>query len=991
MRRIPPRLLVCLVLVAGLASAVPPRAAAAAERISVEKPLVSSDQAALGDTVGNVIEQAAALIARLHPGELAIAPAAAGKGAAGKADYTLSTVASQEKEVVSLVIGLTRTSDGSKTPTLAWSAPATPDLPLWLARAIFLLWSSYHGYLADQASAPAVFVDDLPGSVLSPMMPPMGIAVTPGGTLAVALIMSAVELDHTWKPVGEPARSLSDKGVQLFAGGVAATPGGSLILKPSMGRDLYRVQPNAPDAQRIPTGLELSTIFYWTALSDGGALLVDAAHHKAYSVAPGRRRQELPLFPNPSSWPTAYAAGPDGTIWVYDPALRGVRVFSAEGTPLDIVMPLTDPSSVVAPTAMAVGPDGGFVLFSSGALSRYRPDGSLAWTLTSLAGSDQPALPASATLAVDWARGLVYLCDVASRRITKVLDRAWCRDHGITNELEEKVIALRGTDGGDAAVAKLYDSVGSTLAAKAWWQKVEDSDPGNPDAESRLLAIEVDELRAAAQDLDARARDTLSSIGVETARPISVQAIQKYELLLSKAPDDQKSRQAMESLRLLFSEGTQEPQKKRPLSITELVISNLFPSLMHWYSLHPPGHVTVSNPLPDTVTNVRASFFIPGFMDLPFESAVVTRLAAGQSVSIPLAPAFSQKVLELQEDMSVQAQVTVSWTAAGEEQSASRTASATIYRNTALTWDDTRKISSYITPNEATISGFAARALSEGSGAPSGPTLSGPRLSRSFLQAIRIIDALGVYGITYVQNQDAPFSKALGKAEIVDAVHFPRITLYNRTGDCSDTTALLCSLLESVGIRTAAITTPGHIFMAFDSEEPAEDAPFLGSDALQTIVRNGTTWIPVETTILSQGYVAAWAAASELVKKYSSGGPYEFIPVADMRDSYPPLSLPPASVTVAEPGAARVQAAYSASLDGLTDSLYTQRIHSLEGTLASLSGRQAVRVRVQEGVLHAVFGRLPEAEDAFRKAIAIDPGNGLSLREPRQCAPAFWR
>jgi hypothetical protein len=54
------------------------------------------------------------------------------------------------------------------------------------------------------------------------------------------------------------------------------------------------------------------------------------------------------------------------------------------------------------------------------------------------------------------------------------------------------------------------------------------------------------------------------------------------------------------------------------------------------------------------------------------------------------------------------------------------------------------------------------------------------------MQAIRICDALGAYGITYVQNLDAPFSKAFAKAEIIDTVHFPRITLYNRTGDCSE-------------------------------------------------------------------------------------------------------------------------------------------------------------------------------------------------------------
>ena len=733
-------LVLCAILCAGL-----PAAAGAVERISVEKPLVSSDQGTLAATIDGVLDQAAAVIARLYPGTFAIAPRG---GADATPEYALSTVASQDKDVLSIVIALTRAADGTKTPTLAWSAPATPDLPLWMARAVFLLWSSFHGYLADQAGEPPAFVDDLPGSVLSPTMPPMGITVTSGGNLAVAMILNCLELDHTYRQIGEPAKSLADKGVLYYAGGVAATPGGSLILKPTMGRDIYRLQPNATEAQRVPTGLELSLIYYWTALPDGSALLVDATNRKAYKAAAGKRRQELPLFPNPSSWPTAYAAGPDGTIWVYDPMIRGIRVFTSEGTPLDIILPLTDPSTVVAATSMAVGPDGSFVLLSSSALSRFRPDGRLAWSLSSLQGSEQSALPASAPMAVDWSRGLIYLCDLSSRRITKIIDRAWCREKGITNQFEEKVIGLRGSN---VETAKLYESVGSTYMAKAYWQKVQDTDPGNPDADARLLAIEVGELTAAAQDMDARARATLSTIGVETARPFSIQAIQKYELLLSKAPGDEKSRTAMNDLRRLFSDTAQEPQKKPPLSITEFHLANLFPSLMHWYGLHSPGSVTVTNTLPVAVEKVRASFRIPGFMDLPFETRTETRLAPGQSATFDFFPVFSQKVLELQEDMAVPAEVTVTWSAAGVEQTAARSGSATIYRNTALTWDDTRKAAAFVTSMDTAVRGFslpvAAMSRTRGNQAVNG----------AFRAAVAIFDALKVGGVGYVSDPVAPF------------------------------------------------------------------------------------------------------------------------------------------------------------------------------------------------------------------------------------------
>jgi tetratricopeptide (TPR) repeat protein len=205
-------------------------------------------------------------------------------------------------------------------------------------------------------------------------------------------------------------------------------------------------------------------------------------------------------------------------------------------------------------------------------------------------------------------------------------------------------------------------------------------------------------------------------------------------------------------------------------------------------------------------------------------------------------------------------------------------------------------------------------------------------------------------------------------------VRFPRTTLSNRTGDCDDTTALLCSLLESAGIRTAVLTTPGHVFMAFDSGEPAENLRYLSSPALAALASGGSTWIPLETTVVSQGFMAAWASASALVKKFAASGPFEFVPLATMRDVFPALPLPPSAVSLAEPSAARVDRAFAASSEGFVSALYATRIRELDGALAALSGRQAAATRVQEGVLHAMFGRMADAEASFRKAMTEDPG-----------------
>jgi tetratricopeptide (TPR) repeat protein len=386
------------------------------------------------------------------------------------------------------------------------------------------------------------------------------------------------------------------------------------------------------------------------------------------------------------------------------------------------------------------------------------------------------------------------------------------------------------------------------------------------------------------------------------------------------------------------------------------------------YAANPAGSVSVRNTSVLKVDNVRASVMIPRFMDFPAEAPALASLAPGASASFPLTLPLNRSVLELQEDMTVQARIDVTCNTGGSAQTVSRIVPATIHRNTALTWDDTAKIASFVTPNEEVVNGFARRSL-----APAGEEkrfLLSPKL----FQAMRVCDALAAHGITYVEDPASPISTSLGKPAVVDTVQLPRVTLFNRAGDCDDTTALLASLLEAIGVRTAILTTPGHIFIAFDTGEPAESARFLSNSKLQIIARAGSAWIPVETTSpLQKGFISAWAAGSQLVGTYRTNGPFEFIQLAEARASYPPLPLPPSTIAVAEPARSAVDSLFAASLSGFTASLYTARLADMEAKLKGLTGTQAAKLRVQQGILHAMFGRLAEAGLAFETARKEDP------------------
>ena len=86
-------------------------------------------------------------------------------------------------------------------------------------------------------------------------------------------------------------------------------------------------------------------------------------------------------------------------------------------------------------------------------------------------------------------------------------------------------------------------------------------------------------------------------------------------------------------------------------------------------------------------------------------------------------------------------------------------------------------------------------------------------------------------------------------------------------GDCDDSTALFCSLLESVGVHTALIKQPKHVLMAFQLDGlTLERAQEIGLDEKSYIPIGGYVWIPIETTLIKKGFAEAWRAGIKRMK-----------------------------------------------------------------------------------------------------------------------------
>jgi len=937
---------------------------AVGESVSILMPTVHPDSPENRALVGKVIQWSVTRSNDLYAQHITVDYNQRGQ----QADYSVLVNASFSGDDSAITARMIRNRDGTEAEAVPVLGRISSQTAIHLANTVFFQWSSFHDYLRGELEAAPVYVEEIPLDLISQslfgtggMLAPWSAAVKADSHILVGTSTVCLELDRTFRVIDQPGRELYDNGEFGYANVVAVTPAGTTFFKNLSSGKVIKWFGSGLQPQSWKIGNEYMGSF--TALPDGSALAAHAGQQQTLQLKE-RRPSTVEFLTQPNLYYSALAGGPDGNIWIYSVAERRVRIYTSEGQLVDSVIPL-DPDKPV-PTQMTVYPDGSFLFFSQGWLYRFRRNGVPLWRTNELLGPDEFASLNHAWVAPDPKTGLIYLADVQGRRIIKLLDRAYSDGLGVRNDSEEQLIRsnqrlFRNPD--DTAAlevkAELYERIGTMEMARSMWEKILEIDPSSSEAREKLEDIELARLLARAADLEDQTRSIIETLGPESARVPYTQTMQLYEQILNLDPGNQTIQGKRRELKLIFDES------QRRITITAAQIEDLFPSLMQRYRVHPVGSATVHNILDEEVRELKATVFIEGYMDFPTESAPLPRLKAAEKAELDLKVLFNTSVFDLQEDLPVQARIEVSYQSSRGVEKTSTVEALMLYRKTALVWDDSAKLAAFIMPNEEIVSTFAHRVSDIGEVAKL------YRLSSRLFRGIRICDALGSYGITYIEDPDSPISRVLGKTAVVDTVRFPRTTLLIRSGDCDDTSALLGSLLESVGIGTAIMTSPGHVFLAFDTGEPKENLWLFTHRNLQALVHQGTVWLPVETTILEEGFLPAWESASELLRKHR--GKTEFLPVRDQRDRYPSLPLPATDLSVFEPLEQELGAVFSRSVDAVEDTLYRESLELLEDRLKNQRGIAAVRVRNQIGVLHARFGRDREAEAALSRCLAEEP------------------
>ncbi len=397
---------------------------------------------------------------------------------------------------------------------------------------------------------------------------------------------------------------------------------------------------------------------------------------------------------------------------------------------------------------------------------------------------------------------------------------------------------------------------------------------------------------------------------------------------------------------------------KTNVSVNQDELKPVFPVFYSWYNENPFGSVEVTNNEDVTITDVNVYFFQPQYMSQPKECGKMAKLKQGESFSVDLRAFFNEQMLELNEKNDTMSTITVEYKYLGKKQTATFPMVVPVYGRNNMSWEDDRCASAFVSSKDPAAMWFAKYVVSTiRENIRSG-------LTTNIQYAMGIFDALDQFGINYVKDPTSAFEDNVGTASI-DFLQFPYQTLMYRGGDCDDLSILVCSLLESVGIKTAFITIPGHIFMAFDSGFTVEEAQeyFLTLD--EFIVDGDKVWVPLEITLTDEGFNKAWHKGAWEWNTAARSGNAMLYKMEDSWKIYKPVNVPGAVARFTLPDETYVARLFSHSVDEFIVGQIMPQIAMYENRIAMNPSAQNYN---DFGVLYARYGLFEQAEKQFRLA-----------------------
>ncbi len=416
---------------------------------------------------------------------------------------------------------------------------------------------------------------------------------------------------------------------------------------------------------------------------------------------------------------------------------------------------------------------------------------------------------------------------------------------------------------------------------------------------------------------------------------------------------------------------------------------SVFPILFKFYNDNPIGVAELRNKDTSPAENIRVTFLVKQYMDNPKECKAPASLKSGETGSVDLYGLFTNSILTISEATLVSANLTIEYTMGGKPQKKDMTLAIRIQDRNAMSWDQTAKAAAFITSKDPSILKFSKNVSSAIKGKATAA------LNANILSAIGIHQALDLYGLSYVVDPVTPHAAASKDPTMVDFLQFPRQTLDYKAGDCDDLTILYCALLESVGVETAFITVPGHIYAAFSLGSTADEARKLFTHYDDLILIDGTAWMPVEVTERKGGFVSAWQSGAKTWRENKTKGQAELLPVHAAWTKFESVGISADPLAMTLPAEDQLVGSYTREVLKLIDNEISAQVNTLLDR--EKKAQDPSKPANELGVLYARYGLYDRAETEFQKAVKkeyapalVNMGNLLYLDKDYRGAIGYY-
>ncbi|MEE8440138.1 MAG: hypothetical protein V3S41_00330 [Spirochaetia bacterium] len=182
---------------------------------------------------------------------------------------------------------------------------------------------------------------------------------------------------------------------------------------------------------------------------------------------------------------------------------------------------------------------------------------------------------------------------------------------------------------------------------------------------------------------------------------------------------------------------------------------------------------------------------------------------------------------------------------------------------------------------------------------------------------------------------------------------------------------MYASNLQAVGVQTAFITIPGHLYSAFSTGLTVADARRVFGRPDDLIIEDGIAWIPVETTLLQDGFLEAWQIGARQWRENVNRDQAQLIPIQAAWEVYQPVGFDIQSRTAIDlPDPGDIETKYSIELQRFITQEIRPQVARLETRIEATGD---VRHINRLGVLYARYSMFEEAEQKFKEALAEGP------------------